>query len=74
MLDLKACLFKKALKAYLSLVLRFYLPFHFSVADRVIVTSKNNDDEQYIWESDADSFSITRDPRGNTLGRGTQIR
>nr|CAG4635951.1 EOG090X01EZ [Eubosmina coregoni] len=45
----------------------------FLVADRVVVTSKNNDDKQYIWESDANSFSIAEDPRGNTLLRGTQI-
>ena len=43
------------------------------VADRVVVTSKHNDDKQYIWESDANSFSIAEDPRGNTLNRGTQI-
>jgi len=46
----------------------------FLVADRVVVTSKNNDDDkQHIWDSDALSFSITEDPRGNTLKRGTQI-
>jgi len=45
----------------------------FLVADRVIVTSKNNADDQYIWESDADSFSVIKDPRGNSLGRGTCV-
>jgi heat shock protein beta len=45
----------------------------FLVADRVVVTSKNNDDKQYIWESDATGFSIVEDPRGDTLLRGTQV-
>merc|ERR1712008_274655 len=45
----------------------------FLVADKVIVTTKHNDDKQYIWESDASSFSLVEDPRGDTLKRGTQI-
>jgi len=45
----------------------------FLIADRVVVTSKHNDDKQHIWESDAASFSVVEDPRGNTLGRGTTI-
>ncbi|GJQ71495.1 hypothetical protein Trydic_g11212 [Trypoxylus dichotomus] len=45
----------------------------FLVADKVIVTSKHNNDIQYIWESDAASFSIVEDPRGDTLKRGTTI-
>ena len=44
-----------------------------TVADTVIVTSKHNDDRQYIWESDATEFTIAEDPRGNTLLRGTTI-
>uniref|UniRef100_A0A183C020 HATPase_c domain-containing protein n=1 Tax=Globodera pallida TaxID=36090 RepID=A0A183C020_GLOPA len=46
----------------------------FLVADRVVVTSKHNDDsKQYIWESDSSQFSIVEDPRGPTLLRGTQV-
>uniref|UniRef100_A0A1L8E7V7 Putative endoplasmic reticulum glucose-regulated protein grp94/endoplasmin hsp90 family n=1 Tax=Haematobia irritans TaxID=7368 RepID=A0A1L8E7V7_HAEIR len=45
----------------------------FLVADRVVVTTKHNNDKQYIWESDANSFSITEDPRGDTLKRGSII-
>ena len=45
----------------------------FLVADRVVVTSKHNEDKQYIWESDADSFNIVDDPRGDTLLRGTTV-
>uniref|UniRef100_A0A673JJK5 Endoplasmin n=1 Tax=Sinocyclocheilus rhinocerous TaxID=307959 RepID=A0A673JJK5_9TELE len=45
----------------------------FLVADKVIVTSKHNNDTQHIWESDSNEFSIIEDPRRDTLGRGTTI-
>ena len=46
----------------------------FLVANKVEVTSKSNDDEQHIWTSTADAkFFVTKDPRGDTLGRGTRI-
>ena len=45
----------------------------FLVADKVVVTSKNNDGSQHIGESDAESFSVVEDRRGPTLKRGTKI-
>jgi len=45
----------------------------FLVADKVVVTTKHNDDKQYIWESDAESFTIAEDPRGDTLKRGSTV-
>jgi HSP90 family molecular chaperone len=44
------------------------------VANKVVVTSKSGDDEQHIWTSTADAkFFVTKDPRGDTLGRGTRV-
>lgn len=60
----------------MSLIGQFGVGFYsaFLVADKVIVYTKNNNDEQYIWESTADAkFSIYKDPRGSTLKRGTKI-
>ena len=45
----------------------------FLVADKVVVTTKHNNDKQYIWESDSESFSIVEDPRGDSLKRGTTV-
>eukprot|EP00993_Chasmostoma_nieuportense_P003592 NODE_429_length_2253_cov_560.544214_g269_i1.p1 GENE.NODE_429_length_2253_cov_560.544214_g269_i1~~NODE_429_length_2253_cov_560.544214_g269_i1.p1 ORF type:complete len:609 (-),score=212.50 NODE_429_length_2253_cov_560.544214_g269_i1:331-2157(-) len=47
----------------------------FLVADEVKVATKSDKSEtQWVWESTADgNFFIYEDPRGNTLGRGTEI-
>ena len=61
----------------INLIGQFGVGFYstFLVGRKVVVISKSNQDDQYIWISEnAASYTVEKDPEGNTLGRGTIVR